>query len=61
MSLKSGKPIYNSEDPDTASGKMRRIKKRRRGRRQAIVKRCVFHANAKNYISLIKQSKKRII
>ena len=40
--LKSGIPIYNSEVPDTAGRKTtRRIT-------QAIEKRLVFHANAKN-------------
>ena len=44
--LKSGKPIYNSIGPDTASRKTR-SRRRKRGT-QAIAKRYEFHANAKS-------------
>ena len=40
--LKSGIPIYNSEDSDAAGRKTRR-------RLQAIAKRCTFHANVISY------------
>ena len=40
--LKSGIPIYNSEDSDAACRKTRR-------RVQAIAKRCTFHANVISY------------
>ena len=51
MFWKSGKPIYNSEVPDTAGRKMRR--KRRRRRTQGIAKRYAFHANAQISNSLV--------
>ena len=41
--LKSGKPIYNSQDRDTAARK-----RRRRRRTHAIAKRYTLHANAIN-------------
>ena len=42
--LKSGKPIYNSQDRNTAARK-----RRRRRRTHAIAKRYTLHANAINF------------